>query len=58
METIALNLNDVMSGSVADPQIQPDDVIVVPTSTPKYLVRRFIGSLVGGVSIGSLIGGS
>jgi polysaccharide export outer membrane protein len=58
MQTIALNLNDVMNGSVPDPQIQPDDVIVVPTSTAKYIVKRFIGSLVGGVSIGSLIGGS
>jgi polysaccharide export outer membrane protein len=58
METIALNINDVMNGSVPDPQIQPDDVIVVPTSTAKYIVKRFIGSLVGGVSIGSLISGS
>ena len=58
MQTIALNLNDVINGNVADPQIQPDDVIVVPTSTAKYLVKRFIGSLVGGVSIGSLISGS
>ena len=58
MQTIALNLDDVMSGSVADPQIQPDDVIVVPTSTAKYLVKRFIGSLIGGVSIGGLVGGS
>jgi polysaccharide export outer membrane protein len=58
MQTIALNLNDVLSGSVADPQIQPDDVIVVPVSTAKYIVKRFIGSLVSGVSIGSFIAGS
>lgn len=58
MHTIALNLSDVINGSVSDPQIQPDDVIVVPTSTAKYIVKRFIGSLVGGVSIGSLISGS
>jgi hypothetical protein len=58
VQTIALNLTDVMNGSAADPQIQPDDVIVVPTSTPKYLVRRFIGSLIGGVSISTLIAGS
>jgi polysaccharide export outer membrane protein len=57
-ETIALSLDAVISGSVPDPQIQPDDVIVVPTSTPKYLVKRFIGSLVGGVSIGGLVGAS
>ena len=51
-QTIALNLTDMMSGSIADPQIQPDDVIVVPMSTPKWLVKRFVGSLIGGVSIG------
>jgi hypothetical protein len=56
METIALSLDAVMNGSVPDPQIQPDDVIVVPTSGPKYLVKRFIGTLLGGVSIGALTG--
>jgi protein involved in polysaccharide export with SLBB domain len=58
VQTIAFNLNDVMNGSVSDPQIQPDDVIVVPTSAAKYIVKRFIGSLVGGISLGSLISGS
>jgi hypothetical protein len=52
IQTIALNLSEVMNGSVADPQIQPDDVIVVPMSTPKFLVKRFVGSLIGGMSIG------
>jgi polysaccharide biosynthesis/export protein len=52
VQTIALNLSEVMNGSVADPQIQPDDVIVVPMSTPKFLVKRFVGSLIGGMSIG------
>jgi polysaccharide export outer membrane protein len=55
MKTIALNLNELIGGSIADPQIQPDDVIVVPMSTPKYIVRRFVGTLVGGLSIGSFI---
>jgi polysaccharide export outer membrane protein len=55
IKTIALNLNDLISGSIADPQIQPDDVIIVPMSTPKYIVRRFVGTLVGGLSIGSFI---
>ena len=53
LQTIALNLSNVMSGNVADPQIQPDDVIVVPTSTAKFIVKRFIGTLVGGMSLGS-----
>jgi polysaccharide export outer membrane protein len=55
VQTIALNLTDVMSGSIADPQIKPDDVIVVPTNTAKFIVKRFIGTLVGGMSMGSFI---
>ena len=55
VQTIALNLSDVMSGNVADPPIQPDDVVIVPTSTAKFIVKRFIGTLVGGMSIGSFI---
>jgi polysaccharide export outer membrane protein len=56
VQTIALDLSDVLSGNIADPQIQPDDVIVVPTSTAKYLVKRFVGQLLGGISIGGLPG--
>jgi hypothetical protein len=44
-----------MNGSVPDPQVQPDDVIVVPMSTAKFIVKRFIGTLVGGSSISSFI---
>jgi polysaccharide export outer membrane protein len=55
VQTIALNLTEVMSGSSADPQIQPDDVIVVPMSTAKYIVRRFVGTLVGGMSFGQFV---
>jgi hypothetical protein len=32
----------VMTGSVVDPQIE-DDVIVVPMSTTKYIIKRFVG---------------
>ena len=55
LQTIALNLTDVMSGDIADPAIRPDDVIVVPTSAVKYAFKRFVGTLVGGMSIGSFI---
>jgi hypothetical protein len=58
VKVLSFALNEVIGGTVPDPQIQPDDVIVVPTSTAKYMVKRFIGTLVGGVSIGSFIGGS
>lgn len=55
VQTIAIDLSDVMSGIASDPQLQPDDVIVVPTSTAKFFVKRFIGTLVGGLSVGSFI---
>jgi polysaccharide export outer membrane protein len=58
MEAIPVDYDAVLAGSTVDPQIQPDDVIIVPMSGAKYLVRRFIGNLIGGVSIGSLIAGS
>lgn len=55
IDTISLALNQVVAGKASDPQIYPDDVIVIPTSTGKYFVKRFIGTLVGGLSIGSFI---
>jgi polysaccharide export outer membrane protein len=58
VDTLAYDLNDILAGSAADPQIHPDDVIILPTSTTKYIVKRFIGQLVNGISIGSFIGGS
>jgi polysaccharide biosynthesis/export protein len=58
MESIPLDLDKILAGSAADPQIEADDVIVVPRSTGKYLLQRFVGQLIGGISIGSFIGGS
>lgn len=58
METIPVDLNSVMAGTATDPQIQPDDVILVPQSGFKYFVKRFIGTIISGVSIGSFVGGS
>ena len=58
MESIPIDYDAVLAGSTVDPQIQPDDVIIVPMSGVKYLVKRFIGNLIGGVSIGTLIAGS
>jgi polysaccharide export outer membrane protein len=57
METIQVDLNAVVAGSAKDPLIQPDDVILVPTSGFKYFVKRFVGTIISGVSIGA-IGGS
>jgi polysaccharide export outer membrane protein len=58
METIAVNLDTVMAGTASDPQVLPDDVILVPMSSFKYFVKRFIGTIISGVSVGSFIGGS
>jgi polysaccharide export outer membrane protein len=56
MEIIPTDLDMVMAGKTEDPQIQPDDVILVPMSSFKYFVKRFVGTIVSGVSIGSFIG--
>jgi polysaccharide export outer membrane protein len=58
MQSISVDYAAIVAGSAVDPQIEQDDVIVVPMNTVKYLVKRFIGNLVGGVSIGSLVAGS
>jgi polysaccharide export outer membrane protein len=58
MEPISIDYAAVQAGSAVDPQIEEDDVIVVPMSSTKYFVKRFIGSLVGGISLGSFIHGS
>jgi len=58
IETITVDLNAVMAGSKNDPQVRPDDVILVPMSGFKYFVKRFIGTIISGVSVGSFVGGS
>jgi polysaccharide biosynthesis/export protein len=58
MQAISVNLDEVMAGTVADPQVQPDDVILVPMSGFKYFVKRFVGTIISGVSVGSFAGGS
>jgi polysaccharide export outer membrane protein len=44
-EKLTVNLNDIRDGKADDPQIAPDDVIVVPVSTAKYIVERFLGRI-------------
>ena len=58
MEPISVDYSAVLVGSAPDLQIEEDDVIIVPISTAKYFVKRFIGSLVDGISIGSFVHGS
>jgi polysaccharide biosynthesis/export protein len=44
-ERIPVNLRDVLAGRATDPLIEAGDVIIVPMSTAKYLVERFIGTI-------------
>ena len=56
-EAITVDLNAVNRGA-KDPIIEPDDVILVPMSGVKYFVKRFVGTIISGVSFGSFVGGS
>lgn len=55
VETLVFDLDAVMAGNAVDPELQPDDVILLPVSSGKYFVKRFIGTLIGGLSIGSYV---
>ena len=44
-QTIPVDLSAIWEGKALDPAIEPDDVIVVPISTAKYIVRRFFGTI-------------
>ena len=49
---IGIDLNEVVAGSTRDPEIKPDDVILVPTSTAKYVYFKVVGQILGwGTSI-------
>lgn len=55
MATVSYNFDAIKAGQAPDPAIEAEDVIVVPISGAKYFVRRFVGSLIHGVSIGSFM---
>lgn len=54
VETISVDLDNIMAGSTQDVMVAPDDVIVVPISSAKYFVKRFIGTIVSGFNLGSM----
>jgi polysaccharide export outer membrane protein len=56
LEVIPIDLEAVTSGRAVDPQIQPDDVVLVPMSGFKYFVKRFVGTIFSGVSAGAFMG--
>jgi polysaccharide biosynthesis/export protein len=44
-QMIPADLTAIWEGKASDPGIEANDVIVVPISTPKYIVRRFFGTI-------------
>jgi polysaccharide biosynthesis/export protein len=42
---ISVNLKEILAGRASDPQIEPDDVIVMPINSSKWLLKRFIGTI-------------
>jgi polysaccharide export outer membrane protein len=58
MQQIAVDLDAVTAGTAPDPQIEADDVILVAMSGAKYFVKRFVGTIVSGLSVGSFVHGS
>jgi len=52
LEPINVDLDAIYAGSVSDPQIEADDVILVPINGLKYAYQRVFGQLLGwGISI-------
>jgi len=51
VQSIPANLNEIQAGNAPDPQIEPDDVIVVPVSPAKFFVKRFVGTIISGFSL-------
>ncbi len=55
VKTITVDLDGVMAQKAADPRVEPDDVILVPMSSMKYFVKRFVGTIISGFSVGPAI---
>jgi polysaccharide biosynthesis/export protein len=51
LEVIQIDWDAVTAGRAVDPQIQPDDVVLVPMSGFKYFVKRFVGTIISGPSM-------
>ena len=51
-EPISIDLNGVVAGSAVDPEVEADDVILVPINTAKYVYFKIFGQILGwGTSI-------
>jgi hypothetical protein len=50
-ERIPIDLEEIFAGTAQDPYVETEDIIVVPISTSKYIVERFIGRIGFGGSV-------
>jgi polysaccharide export outer membrane protein len=48
VETIPVNLNEVLAGKIVDPQIENEDTIIVPVSSVKYFIKKYVGVMISG----------
>ncbi|MDZ4347397.1 MAG: SLBB domain-containing protein, partial [Candidatus Binatia bacterium] len=54
VQTIPVDFAAVLAGSVVDPPIEAEDIIVVPVSTVKYVWNRYVFQILfGGMNIKS-----
>jgi polysaccharide export outer membrane protein len=42
---ISANLKEILAGRASDPQIEPNDMIVMPINGAKWFLKRFIGGI-------------
>jgi polysaccharide biosynthesis/export protein len=57
VEPLSFDFSAIRDGSVSDPLIEADDVIVVPVNALKYVYHRVFGQLLGwGTTIGGFAG--
>ena len=47
VEPINIDLNEVVAGTTTDPQIEADDVILVPINGFKYVYHKVFGQILG-----------
>jgi polysaccharide biosynthesis/export protein len=58
IEPLSFDFSAIRDGSVADPPIEADDVIVVPVNMVKYVYHRMFGQLLSWGTTFAAIGGS
>jgi hypothetical protein len=44
-EKLSVDLKEILAGNARDPLVEAEDTIIVPMSTAKYIVERFLGRI-------------